>query len=259
MPQATIIKSDTDVDPGLCILEYSLMGIGKTDSILTLPDPLLIISNEEKDIKRTIKEHMKRNNQKDRNIEVRDHYKNFDDYLTDLNALDAEYKSGNKPFRSVAFDTLSNVQSNFKIELEDSRVAGEPAVDPWDIFHMEKGDAYTFWRGVGSLMIRLTKVLNRLSKYGVYVLVTSMETAFPKYDKTLEAAPDFEGGFQSKAGGYFDLVVRLTPGEDEVYPYPPIIHFTGKDIVTRCSSDALIRKGKGVLKDWKLILKMIES
>src|SRR3989337_2150700 len=107
--RSTIKSSNSDLDPGLCVLEYGAIGVGKTDSLLSLPDPLLLISTEPKDIKRTIKEHMRRNNESERHIEVRD-FDNFNEHMDHLNSLISQFKEGKKPFRSIGFDTLSFVQ-----------------------------------------------------------------------------------------------------------------------------------------------------
>lgn len=270
-----IVSLNSLVQPGLCGLLYGPMDVGKTDALLTLPDKLHIISTEPKDIYRTIKEHMKRNGQTDRKIMVdkiivkpvksEDEAKLvFDEILEILNniyiRLESNRKKGDPNYiRSLGFDSLSFTQTLFKMDMEDSRFEdrleeGKRDDTYIDKFRMERPD----WGGLQSSMIRLTNVLNNISKFGVYVFATAISTEKVKWDRTMEAAPYFEGGYASINAGYFDIVGFVQPGNDKNYPYPPTINFVGEDFVTRCCSDRLKKKGKGVLNLGKII-KAIEE
>lgn len=256
----TKITNEVLTDAGFCAEIYGEIGCGKTTSLLDLPDPLLLISVEAKDIKRTIKEYMDRNGQKSRKIKVWEDFKSFDEMINKLNDLSAEYEAGKKPFNSIGFDSLSFNQQVFKIEMEDSRykdrLESKKRVDTMiDKFRMEQAD----WGGIKSSMIRLTRLLNSFAKYhGVYVVATSGMTEYPKWDKSLEAAPNFEGGYSSISAGFFDLVGFVQKDKSKPdYPYPPMISFVGDEFVTRCCSDKLIKNKKGPLH-WGKIISVLE-
>jgi len=257
----TVVDDKALEDAGLCVLIYGKVGVGKTESLLTLRDPLLIISTEPKDIKRTIKQALKRRGEKNRKITIWE-FEKFDEYMQSLDALVEKYENGGRPFRSIGFDTLSFAQSKFKLDLEDDRfdlrLEQERRRDSLiDRFRMERGD----WGGLGSMMVRLTALLNRISKYGVIVVATAGLMEYPSWNKLLEAAPAFQGiDYPRVMAGFFDLVGLVEPNpKNPDYPYPPIVRFVSDgSFVARNCSDALGKKGRGVL-DFEKILKVMES
>ena len=257
--RSEVVTLETLVQPGLCILLYGPWGSGKTTAVMDLPGKLLIYSTESKDIKRTIHEWYKRNpDQKDKYIKVK-YVSDFEDVLGDINRLNMAYESGKRPFDSVGFDTLSFQQMKNKLGFEDSRY--EDAIIPdakgkarreetlIDRYRLEIAD----WGGVKSTMVRLTGAFAALARHDVYVMCTSAMTEKPKIDRSLDGAPDFEGGFASIAAGFFDLVGAVLPGENEDYPYPPVVTFNHPDYVTRCCSDKLMKKQFGLLNMKKII------
>ncbi|HDZ26539.1 hypothetical protein LCGC14_0359310 [marine sediment metagenome] len=241
------VSWDSLSEPGLMTLLYGPFGVGKTDAIFTMPGKLIVYSTEPKDIKRTIKQHLVRNDQKDRKIKIKS-YGDFDGYMDDINELKAKFDAGKRPCDSIGFDTLSFFQQETKLEMEDDRFKDSIVPDAKgntkrdniliDRFRLEQAD----WGGVKSAMIRLSKALGNIAKHGVYVTMTAAMVEYPKWDKSLEGAPALEGGFAQICAGFFDLVGAVLPGKDEDYPYPARVTFNHPDFVTRCSSDRLMKK-----------------
>jgi len=254
--QEVTISKEVLASAGFCACIYGEVGCGKTWSLLGLPDPLLLVSLEAKDIKRTIKEYMGVNKQKDRKIRIWEDFDDFEDLMAQLHALKQEYAEGKGVYKGIGFDSLSFAQQLFKLEMEDSRFGDRMAENKRantfiDKFRMERGD----WGGLKSAMVRLSRQLNSFSKhYGVYVVATAALTEYPKWNKALEAAPDFEGGYASVNAGFFDLVGVVKKDESKPdYPYPPLISFAEENAVTRCCSDTLMKGRQGVLDFQKII------
>ena len=258
---------DSKEEIGTCVLIYGEPAAGKTGALITLPDPLCIISVEPRDPRRTLNSVASAMDIdiKKKKITILEP-DSFDEALEYLNTLDEEYRAGEGKFKSIAFDSLTFEQSKFRQDLEDSRYEKETNLVKdtkksryktlVDRFRLEYND----WSGLGSMMMRLTYVLNRISRYGVYTVATATLMQYPKWDRELSAAPAFKGSeYGSVFSGYFDFIglVRKQEGKE---PYPPIVSFVSDgDFMAKSCSHTLNKKGgKGVL-DFGKILKVIES
>ena len=224
------VSLDTPSNEGICICAYGPIGVGKTDALITLPDKLIIISNESKDIKRTIRTALKRRGELDRKIKVVE-FDVFDDYVNYLSNLREQFLDGKRPCDSIGFDTLSFVASEFKTDLEDDRYKKDYKAEKRknllvDRFRFEIPD----WGSIASMMKRVTWLLNKLSKYGVNVVANAGMVEYPSYNKALEAAPNFQGKeYASIMAGYFDLVGIVRKNPETPSGYPPTIAFTSHD------------------------------
>lgn len=234
---------------GFCMLIYSDNGVGKTRSLLGLPDPILHYNTEPRDPRRTLSEDDRYGKKKVVFVEnEKKGLEGYDETMEFLNNLISQYDKGEKPYNSIFFDGLSFQQSDYKLSMEDSRF--QDAVSDKkrseilvDRFRIEQAD----WGGLGSMMQRLTIMLNKLSKYGVYVVATATLIEFPKYNKQLSAAPNFLGTiFPNSFKGYFDFIGLVEPNpKDPNFPYPPIVRFMSDgSFVAKSCSDRLNEKLK---------------
>ena len=238
-------------------LIYGEPGIGKTYSFGTLPDPILAIITEPRDPRRTLNYP----EAKGKKIDFVE-FETFNEYMDMLDELYQKYEEGTKPYKSICLDSLSFLQSKFKMDFEDDRFIDAIQEKKRsnlliDKFRIEKAD----WGGLGSAMKRITAVLNKFSKQGVQVVATATLTENPSWNRDLTAAPAFHGEFAQVLNGYFDFIGLVTASGDTGNPYPPVISFVSpeQDFVAKSCSNTLNEKGgKGIL-DFKKILKLINS
>lgn len=257
------LKSKPDL--GLCACAYGGIGWGKTLQLLTLlrcPDveKLLIITNEPKDIKRTIIQGLKILELEDKEVDIVE-FDTFDEYEEHIGNLKLAFDKGTKVYDAIGFDTLSFAASKFKVDFEDDRFderreAGKRKDIMIDKFRVEQAD----WGGMASAMKRITWMLNKISKHGVYVVCNAGLTEYPTWNRTLEAAPNFQGKeYASVMAGFFDLVGLVEKNLNSESGYPPTIRFTSEDesFVCRNCHDRLA--GKTAVLDWSEIIKAISS
>lgn len=245
--------SDETGKGGAAILIYGEPGSGKTHSLGTLPDPILVITTEPRDPRLVLKY------AKNKKIEFAE-CDNFDELMSYLNELYDTYLNGKGKYKSVCLDSLSFEQTVFKLQLEDSRYdmslqEKKRESTLIDRFKIERAD----WGGLGSMMKRLTWLLNRISKFGVYVVATATVIEYPRYNKELTAAPAFQGmDFSTVFNAYFDFIGFVQKNEPN--PYPPIIRFIsdGSFMAKSCSERLNAKGGKGLL-DFEKIIKVIED
>lgn len=253
-------KNQSDKIIGSCFLIYGITGVGKTRSIETLPDPICDYVTEPRDPRVVL------NTEKAKSKKITfKEFDEFDEYMEDLNMLLEMYIKGEHPFNSVVFDSLSFIQGQFKLDFEDDRyemALGEKKREDnlVDRFRIEKAD----WGGMGSMMKRLTIMLNKISKFGVIVLATAIENEDPHYDRNLNIGPSFMGKeFPQALHGYFDYIGRVTPKDNTFNPYPPNIEFisNGEFMAKLCSDklrEKLInRKSTKIPLDFEKILRNI--
>ena len=246
----TYSMSERDRKKGYCFLIYGEPGVGKTVSLATLPEPILIIVTEPRDPRVSISSVYP-----ERDITFIEP-ETFDEYIQFLSELKTSYDEKRGEYRSVAIDSLSFIQSKFKIDMEDSRF--EKSVKKQsrdelfvDRFRMELGD----WGGISSAMKRVIWLLNQLSKYGVIVVATATLTENPSWNRDLVAAPFLMGReLPSIINAYFDFIGLVEKGN----PYPPTVSFFSQDGSFLAKSCNRNLSGKGIL-DFQKIISRLES
>lgn len=255
---------EDDAPTGRCYLIYSKPGIGKTYSLGTLPDPILLIYAEPRDPRVVLRPYR---GKKKFDIRI---YQEFDEYNAALDSLFGRYQEWTKkgkplPYKSICFDSLSFIQSKFKMDFEDERY--EIGVDEInaktkmpkkregmivDRFGIEQGD----WGSLSSAMKRLTRALNRFSGFGMNIVCTATLSEHVTWNAALDAAPHFIGkDYGNVFTGYFDFIGLVEPGE--VDPFPPQVHFVGgKKFVAKCCSPTIVNMGGTVELDFSKIIKL---
>lgn len=261
---------DPTVDPtklGSCTLEYGDTDSGKTMSALTLEDPIAFINTQAKDA-RVVHQQVK-HNKKIKYFKPNDA---FDDIMKDLNKWAMRFKDGERPFKSLFFDDLTFGQSNIRHELEDDRHGARMLDDEkktetrglTDRFRFEKPD----WGSIGSMMGRLTFLLNQFSQYGVVVVATAVARHdYPKYGGGVKTAPSLVGmDFPQLLHGYFDFIGYIVEPfklDGEMNPVLPRISFHSEDetFMARCNSLRLlqINKQKPAPLDFTKIMKVVRG
>ena len=261
-----MLNLDSNIDQsklGGCFLIYGDSDSGKTTSFITLEDPALHINTQAKDA-RTVHQQFK-HNKKLSYVSP----EGFDDLMESENRWVEQAKEGKFPFKSVMLDDLTFSQSNFRHELEDDRHGARELDDEkktgirglTDRFRFEKPD----WRSIGSMMSRITYLLNQFSKFGIVVVATAIATHdFPKYGGGVKTAPNIEGfDYTRLLHGYFDFIGYIIDPfhfDEEMNPVPPRISFHSPDgtYMARCNSLELAKKGPAPL-DFTKIMKVIRG
>jgi len=260
----------SDINPselGTCFLLYGNTDSGKTMSALTLEDPIAHINTQAKDARVV---HLQVNHNK--NIKYFKPKDAFDDIMEDLNKWLIKFRDGERPFKSLFFDDLTFGQSNIRHELEDDRHSARELDDEkktttrglTDRFRFEKPD----WGSIGSMMGRLTFLLNQFSQYGVVVVATAVARHdFPKYGGGVKTAPDLVGvDYPRLLHGYFDFIgyiVNPFSLTEDMSPVIPRISFHSEDdtFMARCNSLELLKmnKMKPAPLDFSRIMKVIRG
>lgn len=261
---------DSNVDPtklGACFLIYGDTDSGKTMSALTLEDPIALINTQAKDA-RTVHFQIKHN----KDIKYFKPKDAFDDIMEDLNKWLIKFQEGARPFKSLFFDDLTFGQSNIRHELEDDRHSARMLESEektttrglTDRFRFEKPD----WGSTGSMMSRLTFLLNQFSQYGVVVVATAVATHdYPKYGGGVKTAPSLVGfDYPRLLHGYFDFIgyiVQPFSLDQDMNPVLPRISFHSEDetFMARCNSLALLKlnKMKPAPLDFTKIMKVVRE
>ena len=257
---------DPNIDPsklGACILLYGDSDSGKTTSFLTLEDPSLHINTQAKDARTTF--HQFNHGKKITCVSP----EGFDDLMDSLNRWVEQAKQGKFPFKSVMLDDLTFSQSSFRFELEDDRHGARILDDEkktgarglTDRFRFEKPD----WRSIGSMMSRITHLLNQFSKYGIVVIATAIATHdFPKYGGGVKTAPNLEGfDYTRLLHGYFDFIgyiIQPFSFDEKMNPILPKVSFHSKDqtYMARCNCIKLAQMGSAPL-DFTKIMKVVRG
>jgi len=257
-----------EVGNGYCIMIYGPFGCGKTHSLGTLYGPIAVVVTEPRDPRPILswtKEPITF-------FEVG----NFDDVKELFFNWEMEAREGKFQFKSIALDSASFIQSEFKSTLQDDRYKYRIDTDKAregliDRFRLDEAD----WGPVAEIMKRITAAANRLSKYGVTVVFTAYSTESPSWNRALEAAPFFQGREYPKVlNGYFDFIGFIVDPwkiQKNGSIRPPVISFKSEDesYVAKCCSIPLAkrsvefpdaRKYSGAsLLDFKKILEIIKS
>jgi hypothetical protein len=261
---------------GSCSLWYGPTGSGKTYAAITLVDPILFINKEPKDprlVHRAVLGenglHVLPNGKLIKYVEP----ESFDDEMEFLNKLVSKTMIGESKFKSVFHDGLTFTQASYKHDIEDSRYIARTR-DPKEIdrglidrFRFERPD----WGAIGSMMSRETLLLNKLSKFGIHVVSTAIDSEYPKWNTSYAIAPALQGNdFPKLVHGYFDFIgYVLTPFciEHGKLTYPRISFIQNPDsmgtgYMARSNSDKLIeaelKNGPPPL-DFERILKVIRG
>jgi len=252
---------------GGCFLEYADTDAGKTMSALTLEEPIAFINTQAKDPR--VNHLQVKHNKKIFYFKPNDA---FDDIMDDLNRWLTQYQEGKFPFKSLFFDDLTFGQSNIRHELEDDRYGARVLDDEkktgarglTDRFRFEKPD----WGSIGSMMSRLTFLLNQFSQYGVVVVATAVARHdYPKYGGGVKTAPSLVGmDYPQLLHGYFDFigyVVEPFSLDTEMNPILPRISFHSEDetFMARCNSLNLLKlnRMKPAPLDFGKIMKVIRG
>lgn len=269
---------DSGTTGGCCLLEYGPTGSGKTDSAKSLEEPILFINKEPKDprlVHKAVKAEDDKGMWKLPNGKLIKYVEpeGFDDEMAFLNMLVEKAKAGTLRFKSIFHDGLTFTQASYKQNIEDSRYDAR-VLDPKekdrgliDRFRFERPD----WGAIASMMARETVLLNKLSKFGLVVVSTAIDTEYPKWNSSIRVAPALQGAeFPKLIHGYFDFIgyivkpFRIESGNVQL----PRISFVSNDdsngngYMARCNSDKLIeaelKSGPPPL-DFEKILKVIRS
>lgn len=224
----TVSLSDNK-QTGRCILIYAPPSVGKSASALTLPDDLLIINAEKKPAQDVIKEMLEIRKEPNRKVSLWQ-FETFDEYIEGIGNLKLEYDACKFPFRSIFFDGMSFLQSEFKLSLEDSR-HNKDVVNPQksrediltDRFRVEIPD----YGSMASMLKRMTFILNQIAQiHNVNVVCTAWAMQQPKWNAQLDYAPYFIGKeYPNVMMGYFNIVGLLVKNPNTVTGYPPVIRF----------------------------------
>lgn len=250
---------------GHAFLVYGKTGVGKSGSLATCDGNILAINAEDKDLG-VILSDVRQVIGKSNPVRIVG-FETFDEYENFLNNLHAEYATGNKPYDLIFFDGFTFLQSNFKMDFEDSRF--DKSVDDKkredtmvDRFRIEQAD----WGGLTSAMQRITKILVSFTVYGVNIIATAQEQENPKYNRDVEVGPAFVGkGYGQIMPGYWHYIGWVTPGASQVNGfYMPVVKFVSDgSFIGRSSSvrlnEKLAASGGYAPLDWSKILRVIEG
>jgi hypothetical protein len=254
------------------MLIYGRTGGGKTDAAATGPTPALFINKEPKD-PRLVHARVPEFAEKCTYAEP----ENFYDEVQFLSELVQQYEAGERPFEMIFHDGLTFSMAIYKQAIEDdrfdARVAAKESRGIIDRARFERPD----WGVMASLMARETYLLNRLSKFGILVVSTAIESEFPKWNGNLSVGPSLLGQeFPKLIHGYFDFIAYLVvpyhlqdvPGSNMRQVVTPRVSFispgedTGSVYMARCNSANLtqmeLKHGPPPL-DLKKILRAIRG
>ena len=238
-----------------CWLIYGPPDSGKTYSVLTCPEPIALINSESKDP--LVSLGVEASGKDITIIENANYYETM------------EWLNGqveNPAYKTLYMDGLTVAMSNYRSFLADDR-----AQIRWDkLTDKEKAIAKDLvrdklsiemadWGLMAEMMLRQTKLLNALSKKGVLVVATAIDTAYPKWDKSLSAAPSLLGQDYSKQiHGLFDFIGYIVQGwrlgEDGTISPPRVsFHAPAGEYLARASGKLSRVRGNGPLNFTKML------
>ncbi len=250
---------------GVCLLIYSPTNDGKTHAIGTAPDPILIINSEKSPVpvlKWAIKAGKK--------IKVIQR-NTFDEVMEAIAKIEDLAIKDKLQYKTIALDSLSFIQAQFKLEAEDAhgqRKSADPSVLDIITRYSFGDDAFPAWGVLNSMLKRLSSRLIALSQYGKIVIVTATEQANPKYKSQegvyFEAGPSIMGKeYPSIMQGYFHLIGRIIEPwklQEDGTIKPPVVSFVSEDksYVARCMG-GLVKKGARLPLNFEHILKILKE
>jgi len=248
---------------GACLLIYGDTNSGKTMSALTLEDPVLFINTESKDPRQT---HQQIQHNKQITYVTPE---SFNDFMEGLNRWVGQAKDGKLPFKSVFLDGLTFTQSIFRHELEDSRYGARIQEDESKTLQRGLADRFRFerpdWGSIGSMMSRITYLLNRFSLFGMTVVATAIaNNDTPRWGGGVKTAPALVGvDYPKLLHGFFHFIGFITRPfafSQEFEPIMPVVSFHSEDdsYMARCNSLVLAKKGPAPL-DYTKIMNVVRS
>lgn len=228
-----VVTKDQLPDKGKLILIYGETNVGKTTSVFqSAPEPILHLSCEMRNQKGNIEaiEKPNKNVKADPRpgVDVRTaYYTNWDDMLEFLHE-DKNVKESQTIFVD-SFTFLMGV--NLQSEIETQAFEERSSTEQKKIIKSLVGRAKMSQEGYGGLssnMVRLTRILGKLSTEGKTIICSALLDEHPKWDRALAAAPALAGkDFPRKMPGFFDLIGLVEPRSDNEgnVIYPPIVNF----------------------------------
>ena len=219
------------------ILIYGDTNSGKTSSIvLTAPEPILYISVEDDVwLAVDVADKQVKDGLRDKKVDITPMIPDMHEDLIDFpNQIIEEAKVKKFKFKTVVFDS-GTFWMNIKltIRIEDDRNVGrvkEGHPEFGKLSAQTKKD-YTEINTANSQMSRLTNLLKILARHGVMVIMTARQQDNPKWNRELEASPEFNyKEFNKALQGYFDYIGFTIPNldDDGEVVYPPNLSFSGE-------------------------------
>ena len=219
------------------VLLYGPVGVGKTTSLATAPQPIQIICPEPRDPRQVLQNAIRAGI--DLDLVVPEQGTLVEVYRY---ALETEQQAiaGTYRFKTLCLDGASFLHNILQRNLEDSindenkakasqvkdeieRILATPQLH--DIGNI----GYAGWNVMGTLMTRFMACLNRISYQGVNIIVTAWIGENPRKGASEQEVPMFFGKyFHERFPGMFDFIGRMFPGiRNENYPtgYPPFVSF----------------------------------
>jgi len=259
------LASDTVENPGYCVLVYAPPNYGKTHGVLTLSGRTRLINFEAKDPRNVIGGHPE--------IQIYDDFQGFDEIMDTVASWVEEARSGKANYNNLFLDGTSFQMGKFKMDFEDSHYAKKLERDKKKPFLFDRfglgDDALQGWGALASAMKRMCDMANRMTKFGVNVIMTAWELENPKFSgiagESLDYGPSYVGReFPNLLAGYFDLIGRIVvpPRFSDGKVERPIISFVqnnkyGKYLCR--ATGKLTPVGDEVPLDWGQILGFLNN
>ena len=259
------MKTIEDKD-GNMVLLYGATGVGKSTTCLAgLPEPILNINTEDRNPYTSIKAIGRKVDFDPVSPE------NNQDLIDFLYQCVDEVEAGTFKYKSIMFDSLS-FWMNIKLygEMVDQTKDAEifkkskrPLVDG-----VRADEA--LYGGLAERMQRTVKPLKILSQMGILVVCLAYLDEYPKWDKTLAAAPNFIGrAFNRNYEQHFDVIglirnrLKKDDGGNTITPhqiiYPPLVSVKSPDDDFVCKWTGRNIKGNSFPLDFKKMFQLKEK
>jgi hypothetical protein len=246
---AKIQKLSQIKSTGAMMMLYGPTGVGKTTTIIqTSSQPILYVHVEERNVWPSIEASGIKNIDMD--------VLKYTDWFDTKNELACFEKIIR--YRTVIIDGfthLMGVALSAEIEDEAFEIKTEKEKKVKTIVNSAKMTVEG-WGGLSSQMLRLCRLLGRLSnEYGKVIVCTALLDENNKYDRSLAAAPALKGKeFPLNMPGFFDFIglvkTRIVDGK---VVYPPNVFFESPNDNFMCKFTGAGTKRSGVLNVGKIL------